>query len=425
MPLPLMASPENQALFSRDVDSSHGVNAPQGGLGGTQREAKPSAADDFWWSISQLVRHRVFIIATAALVAVCAVVVTLLMPNVFEARTRLLLPAKGGLSDLLGGSLPSSARALLGGKVGDYTRALALLTSESMYNRAIDAFDLVEVYELQDRKHPVYEARKELQRNTSFEVDDEYEFLSIAVRDEQPERAAQIANFMATQLNDMNANLSSETARGFRQYVEARYLAAQAALDSTLDATRDFQNEYGVFALAEQTQGFFTQLAELRGEMLQLEIQFESAQSQLGESNAQVQQLGALVSAARRRYEQALQGSEQMLPVAQKSMPQVVRQYADLERERLMQATILETIVPVLEQARLEEMRRVETVQVIDVASPPERKIAPRRSVIVIVATLTAGVLACVFVLALVWWRRSRGALRHRLQHAEQASLRD
>lgn len=379
--------------------------------------AKTTAADDFWWSVSQLLRQRLFILATAALVACGSVVVTLLMPNVFEARTRLLLPAKGGLSDLLGGALPSSARALLGGKVGDYTRALALLTSESMYNRTIEAFELVEVYELQDRDHPVYEARKELQRNTSFEVDDEYEFLSIAVRDEQPERAAEMANFMAAQLNDMNASLSSESARGFRQYVEARYLAAQAALDSTLDATRDFQNEYGVFALAEQTQGFFTQLAELRGELLQLEIQYESAQSQLGENNAQVRQLGTLVAAARRRYEQALQGSEQMLPVAQKSMPQVVRQYADLERERLMQATILETIVPVLEQARLEEMRRVETVQVIDMATPPERKIAPRRSVLVIVATLTAGTLACVFVLALAWWRRSRGFLQHRLQH--------
>ncbi len=368
--------------------------------------------------------HRFLIVGAAVGVAVCTIVVTLLMPNIYEARTRLLLPAKGGLSDLLGGSLPSSARALLGGNVGDYTRSLALLTSESMLDQTVEAFNLVEVYKLDDNKHPHYQAKKELRRNTSFEVDDQYEFLSIAVRDEEPERAAQMANYMAEQLNSMNAALSSQAARGFRVYVESRYNVAQAALDSTLDALRAFQQEYGVFALAEQTQGFFTQLAELRGEMLRLEIEYESALSQMGENNPQVRRLAASVAAARQHYERALQGSEQLLPVPQQAMPQMVRQYTDLERERLMQATILETVVPVLEQARLEEMRKAETVQVVDVATPPERKAAPRRSVIVLVATLTAGVLACLFVLTLAWWRRARGVLRQRLRIAEEVAVR-
>ena len=83
------------------------------------------------------------------------------------------------------------------------------------------------------------------------------------------------------------------------------------------------------------------------------------------------------------------------LPVSQEAIPAVARQYAELERERVMQATIIETLLPLLEQARMEEMRRVETVQVVDAARPPDKKAAPRRSRIVILSTLSAALLAC------------------------------
>ena len=378
----------------------------------------PSAEDDFWWSIAQLVRYRTFVIVATALAAVASVVISLLLPVTYAASTRVLIPSGGGISDLLGGSLPSSARALLGGTVGGYTRSLALLTSETVYDRTVEAFDLVTVYDLGDSPTPGTDAQNELRENASYTVDDEFEFLSVTVLDSDPQRAADIANFMTEQINELNADLSTQSAGGFRAYIEERYDTAMQALDSTLDASRDFQSEYGVFALPEQTQGFFTQLATLRGEVIQLEIQYESLESQLGGENPQVVRLLALTQAARRRYNQALQGGERTLPVSQEAIPAVARQYAELERERVMQATIIETLLPLLEQARMEEMRRVETVQVVDAARPPDKKAAPRRSRIVILSTLSAALLACLIVLAHAWFDRSRAFFSGRVSEA-------
>ena len=62
----------------------------------------------------------------------------------------------------------------------------------------------------------------------------------MTVLDSDPQRAADIANFMTEQINELNADLSTQSAGGFRAYIEERYDTAMQALDSTLDASRDF-----------------------------------------------------------------------------------------------------------------------------------------------------------------------------------------
>lgn len=88
-----------------------------------------------------------------------------------------------------------------------------------------------------------------------------------------------------------------------------------------------------------------------------------------------------------------------------------------------MQTRILEVLAPLYEQARFEEERRVEAVQVVDPAVPPVRKAKPRRSLIVLGITLAAFALSVLFVLAHGWWQEQRELLdRHVLQHPSVAA---
>jgi capsule polysaccharide export protein KpsE/RkpR len=198
--------------------------------------------------------------------------------------------------------------------------------------------------------------------------------------------------------------------------VEQRYAEAQSAVDSLLDATRVFQQRYGVFDLSAQTQGFFTYLAELRANTLQAEIQYEALRERLGEENEQVKTYRDLSRSAARKYADAVGGREALLPVPQNTVPEVVRQYADLERERIIQTRILEIVAPLLEQARFEELRKVEAVQVVDMAFPPALKAAPKRSIIVVMATLSAFLLTVLFVLVYTWWEREGTRILSRLR---------
>lgn len=83
---------------------------------------------------------------------------------------------------------------------------------------------------------------------------------------------------------------------------------------------------------------------------------------------------------------------------------------------RIVRTTTLEAIAPLYETARLEEQRRIDPVQVVDPAVPPSVKDSPRRSVLVIVATLSALLLSVLSVLLWHLWRTQGRALTARIR---------
>jgi capsule polysaccharide export protein KpsE/RkpR len=377
------------------------------------------ADDGMWSALGTIFRWRVFIAGFTGLVAVGAIVVALLLPNWYAASVRVLPPeasAGNPLASALLRGTSSAASALLGGVTSDYARYLAILSSRRVLDSVVEEFDLIRAYNLEDSQYPHEYAVAEFRENVSFPVDDEYEFLSVVVFDKDPQRAADIANFMVRQLNAINSELSSQNAANYREFVEGRYEEARVALDSVLDATQAFQRQYGVVDLDVQSQAYFSQLASLEANATLAEVQYESQLAQLGPENPEVQALRAVAQAAQEKVQAMLNGSEAVLPVPRGSMSNVARAYADLQREFAVQTRILEVIGPMYEQARFEEEKTVEAVQIVDRAVPPPIKAKPQRSVLVVVSTITGFLLAILFVLSYDWWQRRYLYISRRLR---------
>lgn len=385
------------------------------------------AAHHMWHMLGILYRWRFFVIGLTMLAAVGSVGIVLspLVPIWYKASSRLLLPADSGsdaLSSALLNDLPAAAQALLGGGGGDYIRYIALLSSRRMYERVVDEYDLVTVYDLGESEHPVEDAIEVLADNALFEIDAEYDFLSISVFDQSPQRAADISNFFTDELNRLNATLTSESARNYRVFIEKRYEETETALNSLLDSLQVFQEEYGLFDVTTQTSAYFEQLADLRINAVQAEIQFDALRTQYGDANKQAQAFRDIARAANQKYEDALAGQEALLPIPQTEVPEVMRRYLDIERELRIQARIIEFVRPLYEQARFDEQREAVALQVIDPAIPPVEKAKPKRSILVIVATMTAFILAVLFALVYEWWQRNYARFANRLQEAAVAS---
>jgi uncharacterized protein involved in exopolysaccharide biosynthesis len=64
-----------------------------------------------------------------------------------------------------------------------------------------------------------------------------------------------------------------------------------------------------------------------------------------------------------------------------------------------VQESILESLVRQFEFARLDEAKEGSLLQVIDIATPPERRSSPKRTAFVIVNTLSGFLLACILAL--------------------------
>lgn len=390
---------------------------------GSTPPAQKRGGTTFMDMIVSLLSWRRLIVGVTIGAAILAVIISLLIPNTYVAASRLLLPDGGGGSGLLGmlDDLPSAAKSLIGGKSGDYTRYLAILGSRSVNERVVERFDLISVYELEDDRYPLESTLKELEDNVEFVIDKELDYLSIEVADRDPQRAADISNFYVSELNRVNGSLTSQTAGNLRQYIEGRYNQAMATMDSVQSSMQSFQERYGVYDLPTQLEGFFTQLVEMRVELLRVEAQYETALRQYGPDNPQVAALRDAMRSASQQYQNALVGQEHLMPVASSDVPVMARQYVDLERERMIQTRILEVLAPFLEQARMDELRQVEAVQVVDPAIPPVRKSYPKRMIIVVIVTMSAFLLTSLFVLALDWWRRNHALVSARIKEAADA----
>lgn len=385
------------------------------------------AEQNFWRTLGKLYRWRHWIVGLTTVVAVAAVVISLMLPDWYRASTRLLPPASSSSSSitkfLSDSDIAPMASTLLGeGPSGDYMRFMSLLTSRTVMGSVVDEFNLIDVYETAETDAPRVRAIETLEDNVEFTIDDEFEYLSVQVYDKDPERAADLANYFAEVLNNRQSELSTENATRYRRFVESRYRQTERRLDSARVDKQEFEEEHGVVQLPEQARQFLTSMAELRVSTIQNEIRLGALRQQYGAGNAQVASLEQMVETAQEKQQELLGGRDALLPVAYQNLPRVARQYAQIMQEVTVQEELLTYIRPLYEQAIFDEEREVTAVQVIDPATPPVEDSWPPRAVICIVAALSAFLLSIIAVLTYDWFRRNRQYLADQIRDQSRES---
>ncbi|MEM6325759.1 MAG: Wzz/FepE/Etk N-terminal domain-containing protein [Bacteroidota bacterium] len=397
------------------------------GLLGAPPVAPPHAGSvkpyqPFWWAATRLYRWRWLVLGMPLLIGIISVAITLQMPNVYRARTTVMLPNEGGgglVGSLLG--LPPGAQALLGGGESGYTRYLAILTSRTVAEKAIDRFGLIEAYEMEDDDFPRQRTREAFSERVEFPLDLEFNHLAVEVLDESPERAAQIANFLIEVLNQEHIRLTASSAGERRAFLGTRLQEAEFALDSTQASLQALQERYGVVEIESQAQALMSSLALAQGAVSEAEVAYQALLSQYGPENAEVQAAQAALQAARSQVSELTGGDKSVMPVPLRNLPAVSRQYASVMQELLTQQEILRVVRPLYEEAVISERRHASAVQVLDPAIPPELKAAPKRSILVLLSTFATGLFTIGFILVWSWWRESgRLLLAQLIQQAKR-----
>lgn len=387
-----------------------------------QKRAKRS----IWQTLGTLYHWRRFITYVTLIVAAASVVLALLLPDWYKASTRLLPPTSSGGGDITNFLSSSSdlapiASSLLGSSSGDYMRFMSLLTSRSVMGSVVDRFNLQQVYETADAPAPRIAAINALEENVEFDIDDEFDHLSIVVYDKDPQRSAEIANYFAKRLNERFTELSSEHSAQYRKFVEKRYQKAEADLDSARIRKQHFEEKHGVAALPTQTQEFIAALAKLRASTITTQIELDALKQQYGPENTQVTSVEHLLTAAQQKQQAMLSGDKVLLPVAYEDLPVLSRRYANVAQEVAIQEQILKYVRPLYEQALFDEQRTRTALQIIDPAVPPAEAEWPPRGIICIAATLSAFLLAIIAVLSYSWLQRNQNTLVEKIQAEKPA----
>jgi uncharacterized protein involved in exopolysaccharide biosynthesis len=223
---------------------------------------------------------------------------------------------------------------------------------------------------------------KELDGNVAFEeqTDDN---ITIEVYDKDPIRAANMANYFVDVLNEVSTRLGTQEVRSNREFIESRVSETQDSLRQTEEALREYQEHSGMIITPDQTTSADA-MASLYASKAKLEVEVAIMEHNVIADNPTL-----------------VQKKLELLELNKKisTIPQIGLKSFRLYRDVAIQQKILEFLIPIFEQARIEEQKDLPVLLVLDKAVPAERKSRPLRLLIITLAT----VLSVIFSILLVF----------------------
>jgi capsule polysaccharide export protein KpsE/RkpR len=354
-------------------------------------------------------------------------IVALLLPVHYEGVVKIVpgeSSSSGGMTSLLGklmGGGSSSGGMGMGldaaGLLGMKTPGafyVEVLKSRSLQDRMIDRFDLKHHYWKfsQWYTHDYFTTRKQLKSFTDIEEDKKSGVITVSVTDYKPEMAAQIANAYVEELNKAAADLNTGDAHRERVFLEGRLTEAKQDLDQASLALSQYSSKNTLMDPQTQGRAMVDAAAKVQGEIVATEAELKGLQQIYSDDNTRVRTLKARLGVLQGQMK-SMQGkgaaASQAGEAASGSFPSMSElpvlgyTYYDLYRQAKIRETVYEFLTQQYELAKVQEAKELPTVRVMDPAVKPERKSAPKRTMIVLLSVFGAWVLTALFVL----WRSS------------------
>jgi capsule polysaccharide export protein KpsE/RkpR len=374
--------------------------------------------------------HRHIFARAGAVVFVLSIVIALCLPKEYKSEARIMPPEQGGnsaamLAALIGKSSTGGLAGLAGNLLGAKNNAallVALLRSDTVSGHLIDRFNLQRVYHTRYRD----DAAKRLNRLTKITEDTKTGVITLSVTDETRERARDLAQGYLDELNNLMARVNTSSAHREREFIEQRLNTVQSELQRAQMELSDFSSKNSTIDIREQTRATVDAGARLEGQLIAGESELDSLRQIYGNQNVRVRAAQARNTILQHELQRA-NGQSDPDPrgsdidashpyPALRRLPQLGVQWANLYRTVRIHETVFDLLSEEYETARIEEVKAVPTVSVIDFPGIPERKAGPHRTLIVMISTLFSLVAVAIFLLARrSWFALDAGDARHLL----------
>lgn len=340
------------------------VRAPREVFAPEERTFEVAAVWDRLRRRARLIAVLAFATTTIALVA------ALLMPPWYRAAASLLPPSEEdtavGLSSLLKGIGVPGVKVPTQSEPADVF--VAIIKSRRVNEEIVNRFDLRKRY---DKKFLV-DALRELARHTHFEVDDAG-IIMIEVEDRDPKRAADMANAYVNVLDRFNRDVRMTKGRRTRQFVGQRLADTEVQLRQAEDLFAQYQATHKTPPLSPDAASALSSVAGMYAQREAMQVRLGVIQAYTQGSNDEARQIRAELAALDRRLQ---------------LVPETGIESLRLLRELKTQEQLRTLLTAQFEQARIDEVRDVATLEPLDVATPPEKRSRPRRSLMVITGLL-------------------------------------
>ena len=338
-----------------------------------------------------LAKHNRFIIKLTGAVAVLAVAISLIMPNIYTAKTVILPPQQGAsTASMLLGQLGGLA-GLAGGAAGIKSPNdlhIGMLKSRTVADKMIARFKLQQKYEAK-----TLEATRKALAGATVIASGKDGFITIEYSDKDPKFAASVANAYVEELDKLNNTLAVTEASRKRLFFETQLKMTRDNLVAAEVGFKQTQERTGLIQPEAQGQAIIMAASNLRAQVTAAEVKLQSMGSFATPQNPDYQKLQQNLTSLRAQLVKAERNGVQgrgdiMVPTGK--LPETGLEYIRKMRDLKYQETLFELLSKQFEIAKIDEAKEAALIQVVDKALVPEQKSKPKRALIVILATLMA-----------------------------------
>lgn len=385
------------------------------------------------WAIRAMLlwKHRRTLARVIAVSLLASLAISLAIPKQYTSTTSIMPPDQQGSSAMLLaalaghsgglGTLGSLASGLLGGHTST-ALFIDLLHSGTVSGHLIDRFDLQHVYHKRYR----IDTAKHLARRTKITEDKKSGVITIAVEDRSRVRARDLAQAYLDELNKLVTLTNTSAAHRERIFIEQRLNAVRADLEDAELQLSQFSSKSSTVDIKEQTRAMVDAGARVQAELLVEQSGLQSLRQIYGDGNVRVRETEARIASLQGELKK-MTGSSSPLTAEEihdgsttsagdddkgelypplRQLPRLAVPYADLYRRVKVQEAMYEFLTQQYEMARIDEVKDVPVVSVIDAPGLPEKKSFPPRMLLTLLLTLISFASASAAILIRDHWAK-------------------
>lgn len=337
-----------------------------------------------------------------------------IMPQLYSTELTIMPPKKsnsgGGLSSFLQ-NLGGGALSIGGIGEDDQSKLfIDILKSRNVTSQIIEKlqidtlvyFSNLSTFEINNTLSNIIDVKVEksglitlkCSMSTSYLADEkEIEFIKKLVK-KMTDSFAEALNFTLKEKNNSAAKKS-------RIYIENEINKYKIKLDSVSINLQEFQETNNILEIEEQTKAVVSQAIEIGSQLIEYENELNLAKLQMNPNSTQISILQKQIDNIKIQANRIQNGgiSDDLFSIPLSKVPVLTRKYIDLYRDREVLEKVLLYLETQKHQEEIQEEKDVPIIEILDEAYEPEKKSAPKRSLMMIVGTIIFSVFTIIFVI--------------------------
>lgn len=349
-----------------------------------------------------IAKYKKKILGFTLVMALLAAIVSFILPNVYQASTKLLPPqqSQSGAAALLSqlGGIAGAAAGVAGIK-NPADLYIGMLKSRTVSDKIISRFDLKSVYDVDTFD----KTRKKLEERTVINVGKDG-LIMIEVEDEDQRRVAAIANAYVSELMNLTKVIAVTEASQRRLFFERQLAQAKDKLAEAEMRFKSAMDKQGVISVDADSRALLETIGRLRAQVSAKEIQLNSMRAFVTATNPEFIRVQEELTSLRQELGKLENGREKIDDEGNSKQGglQNIKTLRDVKYYQML----YELLAKQYEVARLDEAKDSAVIQVLDAAIEPERKVKPKRLLLVLVSAFAALFASTIFYLFLESYKR-------------------